>query len=335
MKSYNPKVSFIIPCYNVESFIEECIESITKQTYNNIEIIPVDDGSPDNTGNILNKLAQKDNRIKVVHQKNGGVSSARNAGIDLASGEYIVFVDGDDYISSDYTEYMISMVLKNDADMALSVNNYMYNGEKQIDKDYVSCYTPEQATVLLLGPRVTVGCWNKIYKRSLLIDNNLRFSTTQFYGEGLLFITTATQLANRISVGFRKVYYYRRNNYTSACTKFNINNFYNGYKSLDLIDKHLKIRTPQVLSILGWHRCQFMMGAVVRIKEAEVVKEHKQYYSECLLYVRKNSWKCLFVKGISLYKKGLLIGTCISPWLMARLDRCRRKYIERNSVHNN
>lgn len=332
MTSNNPKVSFVVPCYNVESFIEECINSIIKQTYDNIEIISVDDGSIDKTGKILDKLAHKDDRIKVIHQDNGGVSSARNAGIDAASGDYIVFVDGDDYISSDYTEYMVRMVLQDDADMALSVNCYMSKGEKQIEKDNVSCYPPEDATALLLGPRVLVGCWNKIYKKKLLDDNNLRFSTTQFYGEGLFFITTTTQLANRIAVGFRKVYYYRRNNYFSACTKFNINNFYNGYASLNLIDKNLRIRTTQVLDMLNWHRCQFKMGTVVRIKEADAVNEFKQYYADSLHYVRRNTWKCLFIKGVSLYKKGLLIGTCISPWIMAKLDKYRRQYIENNSV---
>lgn len=332
MSYNNPKVSFIIPCYNVELFIKECIQSISNQTYRNIEIIPVDDASPDKSGEILDELAQYDNRIKVIRKKNGGVSSARNAGIEVASGDYIVFVDGDDYISPDYTDYMLSMVLKNGSEMALSVNSYMSDGENQVEKDSIDCYTPEEATALLLGPRVTVGCWNKIYKKSLLDNNKLRFSATQFYGEGLLFITTATQLANRIVVGNRKVYYYRRNNYTSACTKFNVNNFYNGYESLNLIDENLKIRTPKVLAMLNWHKCQFKMGTVVRIKEANAVSKHVDYYNECLKYVRKNTWKCIFVKGVSIYKKGLLIGTCFSPWIMAKLDMYRRRLIERNSV---
>ena len=333
MSTYHPKVSFIIPCYKVELYIEECIKSIMNQTYNNIEIIPVDDGSPDNSGSILDRLAQIDNRIKVVHKENGGVSSARNVGLEVATGEYIVFVDGDDYIAVDYTDYMMGMIQEFNAEMALSINSYMVSGEKQVNNDIISCYTSEEATALLLGPRVTVGCWNKIYKKSLLDDNNLRFSTSQYYGEGLFFITTATQLTNRIAVGLRKVYYYRRNNYSSVCTKFNIDNFYNGYTSLNLIDENLRIRTPHVLAMLSWHRCQFKMGTVVRIKEANAVCEYKQYYVESLSYVRKHTWQCVFIRGISLYKKGLLIGTCISPWVMAQLDKYRRKRIERNSVN--
>lgn len=332
VKDYDPLITFVVPCYKVDLYIENCIRSILKQTYNNIEVIPVNDGSPDKSGEIIDKMAFEDNRVKPIHKKNGGVSSARNVGIEAASGDYIVFVDGDDYLASDYAEYMINMAIKNDAEFVLSQNCYSKEGENQITEDFVNCITPEDATALLLSPRIVVGCWNKMFRRSLLIDNNLRFSTTQFYGEGLLFITTASQLANRIVVGNKKVYYYRRNNYSSACTKFNINNFYNGSSSIDIIEKKLKVRTPKVLKMLGFHRCQFKMGTVVRLLEAGKEKEYSEYYHECLTHVRKKTLGCLSVKGVSLYKKGLLVGTCICPWLMAKLDSLRRKQIESKSV---
>lgn len=155
-------------------------------------------------------LAKEDNRIKVIHKVNGGVSSARNVGIEEATGKYVVFVDGDDYMSEDYADYMFSMIKKHDADVALFVNCFTAEAEPKVVSDQIKVYTPEEATTQLLGPRVIVSCWNKIYKRSLLIDNHIRLSTTQFYGEGLRFITTATQCANKVAVGNRKVYYYRQ-----------------------------------------------------------------------------------------------------------------------------
>lgn len=325
-------VSFIIPCFNVEKYIETCINSIQNQSYANIEIIAVNDGSPDGTLNILNRIAQKDSRVKIVNKDNGGVSSARNAGIEASSGDYIVFVDGDDYIASDYTEYMLGMAIKYNADMALSQNSYMSDGEMQVKTDSVVKLSPEEGTRLLIGPRVTVGSWNKIYKRSLIFDNNLRFSTTQFYGEGLIFITSATQRANCVVVGNRKVYYYRRNNYSSACTKFKIDNFYNGWKSLDIIEENLIIRTPMVIQMLDFHRCLFKTGTVVRIREAGQVSEFRQYYIDSLAYVRKHAFKCIFIKGVSFYKKGIILGTCISPSMMAYLDIIRRNRIQRQSV---
>ncbi|OUQ56652.1 hypothetical protein B5E58_10530, partial [Tyzzerella sp. An114] len=94
----NKKISVIVPIYNVEKYLNRCVDSIINQTYKNLEIILVDDGSPDNCGKICDEYAKKDNRIKVVHKENGGVSSARNVGLNIATGDYIGFVDGDDWI---------------------------------------------------------------------------------------------------------------------------------------------------------------------------------------------------------------------------------------------
>ncbi|HEY8803664.1 MAG TPA: glycosyltransferase, partial [Clostridium sp.] len=100
----NPLISIIVPIYKVEVYIRNCVDSILNQTYKNLEIILVDDGSPDNCGNICEEYSSKDKRIKVIHKKNGGLSSARNAGLDIASGEYIGFIDSDDWIEGDMYE---------------------------------------------------------------------------------------------------------------------------------------------------------------------------------------------------------------------------------------
>ena len=325
-------VSFVIPCYNVENYIVNCVNSIISQDYNNIEIILVDDGSKDSTGKIIDNIAKKNSNIRVIHKENSGVSSARNDGIKYSTGDYIVFVDADDYLSKDYTAYMVNIISSQDADMALSMNCYTKLNEKQIVKDIIETYDSEKATALLLGPRVIVGCWNKIYRRDFVVKNKLRFSPTQFYGEGLLFITTATQLAKRIAVGRRKVYYYRRNNYASACTKFKIENFYNGFQSIKLIENNLILKTPLVLEMLAWHRCQFKMGTVVRIKSAKASQQYMSYYEESLKYVRHNMWPILLNNKLSLYKRGLILGTAISPSLMAFLDKIRRESIQNNSI---
>ena len=104
------KVSIIVPIYNVEKYLSKCIESILSQTYKNIEIILVDDGSPDNSPQICDEYAKKDDRIIVIHKANGGVSSARNAGIDIATGKYIGFVDPDDYIENNMYELMVNKI---------------------------------------------------------------------------------------------------------------------------------------------------------------------------------------------------------------------------------
>lgn len=111
-------LSVIVPVYKVEPFLKRCVDSIIHQTYKNLEIILVDDGSPDNCGAICDEYANKDDRIKVIHKENGGQSSARNVGIAIAKGDYIAFVDSDDWIDSDMYETLIGLAEKYDADIA-------------------------------------------------------------------------------------------------------------------------------------------------------------------------------------------------------------------------
>src|ERR1035437_5330472 len=113
-----PPISIIVPIYNIERYLSKCIDSILVQTFINFELILVNDGSTDNCGKIINEYAQKDSRIVVIHKKNGGVSSARNAGLDLAQGEYIGWVDADDYIATDMYETLYHLAIDYNADIS-------------------------------------------------------------------------------------------------------------------------------------------------------------------------------------------------------------------------
>lgn len=177
------KISVIIPIYNVEKYLKDCINSVINQTYKNLEIILVDDGATDSSGIICDNYAQKDDRIKVIHKKNGGLSSARNEGMKIATGELISFVDGDDYIASDFYEYLYSIMEKNDADISEAefvripeeiVNNAELiisdKNNQIIVKEYI--YTNMDALNLLYGINEheyvkKVVVWNKLYKKKL------------------------------------------------------------------------------------------------------------------------------------------------------------------------
>lgn len=117
--SVEPKISIIVPVYKVEPYLRKCLDSIVGQTYQNLQIILVDDGSPDNCGKICDEYAARDRRIEVIHQANGGVSAARNAGLKLADGDYIGWVDSDDWIESGMYEYLLENALKYGADIAV------------------------------------------------------------------------------------------------------------------------------------------------------------------------------------------------------------------------
>lgn len=329
---FNTLISIIVPAYNVESYIKECILSILNQTYTGIEVIVVDDGSIDSTPSIIDKIADQDTRIIPIHQRNAGVSAARNVGIQVSKGEYLVFVDGDDYVAPDFIEYMLKLIQKTGGEMCLSLNCFTKEKDIQIHNDIITILSPNEATALLLSPQIIVGSWNKIYKKSILVDNNLQFSTNLFYGEGLMFYTAYAQLCNKVGVGKRKVYYYRRNNYTSATTKFNITSLINGNQSIEEIRKNLKLQDPAINLMLDLHQCLFSMGAVARIKANKKEKVYKEEYKLFKEYLHKNTPKFIFKRAVPLYRKGLLIGTCISPSLMAWLDTYRRKRIAAMSV---
>lgn len=130
-------VSVIIPVYNVEEFIFRTVESVMNQDYKNIEIILVDDGSPDNSAKIIDELAKKDDRITCVHKENGGVSSARNAGLKIASGEYVTFIDGDDWVEPKYISYLLNLVESNNCEIGMNKNNYSDYNTKSNEEEYV------------------------------------------------------------------------------------------------------------------------------------------------------------------------------------------------------
>lgn len=332
LQSENMLVSIIVPAYNVEKYIGKCVSSILEQTYKNIELIVVNDGSTDNTGNILENIKNQDNRIHVIHKSNAGVSAARNDGIDASKGDYIVFVDGDDYIASDFVEYMLSLTQNTDAEFCLSKNCYTRNREKQTKTENVEVLAPDDAIALLLSPVVIVGCWNKMFKRSLLENDKLRFSTSLFYGEGLHFIISAAQLSNQVGVGNRKVYYYRRDNEASATTKFNIEKLYNGEKSLRIIEEEFRGKSRKTDVMLTLHLSMFRLGGIVRLKANGMKGKYFSDYKRWLKYIRKNVFKLWGSREVSFYRKLLLTAGSISPSIITALDVKRRKSIANNSV---
>ena len=184
------KISVIIPVYNVEKYLEKCVRSVFNQTYKNLEIILVDDGAKDSSGEICDRLKEIDSRIKVIHKENGGLSSARNEGLKIATGDYIGFLDSDDYIIPYFYEYLLKLIKENNADIAegefLRIPEELYDqAEKIIEEENskkqekIECSTSEEALELLYGVKVVpyvkkVVVWNKLYKKSVL--KNITFT---------------------------------------------------------------------------------------------------------------------------------------------------------------
>lgn len=193
-----PKLSIIVPIYNVEYYLENCINSILNQTFKEFELILVNDGSPDNSIEICNKYKKKDDRIKVIDKENGGVSSARNAGIDIALGEYIAFVDPDDDIELNMYEELMNRVIKSNVDIVICSFNFIdiVSNKKtnyRIDNRYYNKVINHNEIISDLLKSILelkdvygygiYSCWNKVYKKELFYKNKVGFDIDRHHGE--------------------------------------------------------------------------------------------------------------------------------------------------------
>lgn len=203
-----PLISIIIPVYKVEKYLEKCIKSVLSQTYKNLQIILVDDGSPDNCGNICDDYARVDNRIEVIHKANGGLSDARNVGLKAARGEYIGFVDSDDYVSNEMFENLYNTLISNDVDVSIC-NFYIVIDNKNIIKNAdngVKIYNKlEILKEILLDKKIQSYAWNKLYKRELFKD--IEYPVGKKYEDiGTTFYIL--EKCSKISVSGSPEYYY-------------------------------------------------------------------------------------------------------------------------------
>lgn len=210
-----PKFSIIIPVYNVENYLSKCLDSIINQTLLDIEIICIDDGSMDNSFKILLEYAKIDSRISIIKKENGGLSSARNAGMNVAKGNYICFVDSDDYIAFDFCERLYTEILEHNPDIIVFGAN-IFPMTKETDSwtyNNLSPYTQQfkkfEPEILLSNNRGYPFVWRNSFKRSFLVKYNLKFDENVKFGEDTVFQVCAFPGANNISYIGDKLYNYR------------------------------------------------------------------------------------------------------------------------------
>lgn len=204
------KISIIVPVYNVSQYIHKCIDSIINQTYSNLEIILIDDGSTDNCGVICDEYAKKDDRIKVIHKKNEGVSAARNSGIDVATGEYLGFVDSDDWIDENMYKLLYTNLKKEDADISCCNRYLVYSNNMKIygKQNFYEVMNSERAMELLC----TIGyigfsVYTKLFKKELF--KNVRFPIGKINEETFISYKVFSK-ANKIVYDATPIYYYRQ-----------------------------------------------------------------------------------------------------------------------------
>ena len=270
------KISVILPVFNVEKYLNKCIDSILNQTFKYFELIIINDGSTDNSGTICNNYFKSDSRIKVINQENLGLSVARNKGIDLAKGKYITFIDSDDYIDSKYFEILYTIIEKNNADIVmcnkidfkeneskeeLNIKNY---NEKIISKE-------EAYKEMLIGKKIYIYAWAKLYKTSILRKN--KFSVGKIY-EDLYIINDLIEAAKKIVMTNYNGYYYlkRKNSITNEKFKF---------QHLDLLEaskKFTNFTLKNYPKLKNYITKSYIEGNFVIYKKIEFNKNFKKEY---------------------------------------------------------
>lgn len=267
------KVSVIIPVFNTEKYISKCLSSLVNQTLDDIEIICVNDGSTDNSLEIIEKIANNDARIKIINQEHKKQGAARNSGLRIAEGEYIGFVDSDDWVDLNYYEMLYNTAKKYDADIALATNVRIGNGKTKKRLEITEEKTAETLQEKIdIGNQVKNPCpTNKIYRHSMLKDNNIIWPEGVFC-EDKLFTIQAIYYANKIVTVPDVNYYYFRNPNSTVHTKS---------------EKHTLDKNNAKKAVLNFLREQ---NAQIRDKEFWAITDQKKFLSLPLL-TKKESLK--------------------------------------------
>lgn len=253
-------VSVIVPAYNIEKYITKCIDSITSQTYRNLEIIIVNDGSNDKTGNIIKEKAEEDKRIKYIVQKNTGLSASRNKGIKDAKGDYIVFIDGDDAIEKTFIEKLVLIIEKEKSDIAVCSFNTISSEEKTTERSYDKTTSGEEAVIQLLTKQdnIDIVAWNKLYKKELFLKNKI------FYPEGEIHEDTLTTY--KLYSKAKKVTYIKEP-------------LYNYFKRFGSITSSVKLETSLNYKLRASKDAQEYFKSNNKLKDAAEIAELLSHYS--------------------------------------------------------
>ena len=311
------KVSIIVAIYKSEQFLKKLLDSILNQTYKNLEIILVDDGSPDNSGKICDDYAKKDSRIKVIHKTNGGACDARNRGILEVTGDYLTIIDGDDWLEPDYIEYMVNIAIKNNVELVMTDNIFTTRDRKQVVNDSISIISGEEAATRIIYPYIPIGPWNKLYKTSLIRNNNINFDVP-WSGEGLYFSVTAAQHCKFVGLGHKKIYNYRLNNVDSGLTKYNLTMGTNALYNIKNIKKSSILNSKMFDDACDWHiwkNYNFVLKLIIATNQIE--KENR-LYKECIKYVKSKSLSVAIRSKLNFKEKIRIVIIGIIPLLYAK-----------------
>lgn len=251
-----PLISIIVPVYNVETYLAKCVDSILAQTYTNLEIFLVNDGSSDCCGKLCDEYAKEDKRIKVIHKKNGGLSDARNVAIDVTTGEFITFIDSDDYVTDDYIMTLYSLIEKYECKVSIALYNTFVEGSKPkvVNRVYrEDCQTNIKAIEeMFYQEKYDTASWAKLYHSSL-------FATGIRYPKGIVYEDLATTYllifqSDKVAFCNRRIYNYLLRRDSIEGSSFSSKKMDSVLKVCELMESHLDI----LGKVMQAYQCRMM-----------------------------------------------------------------------------
>ncbi len=318
----NKKVSVIVPVYNMEKYLERCVDSILAQTYANLEVILVDDGSADSSGAICDSYAERDNRIRVVHKANSGLSSARNAGLDIALGDYIGFVDSDDYISPEMYQLLASALDKSDCEIA----NVMYvrvdeNGAtmpSKVPHNTDKEISAEQFLRELMLHTGDVSVWSKLFKKEIF--DNVRFPEGKL-NEDLIFMLDVFKRVNKVAFVAKVGYFYftRSGSISSGYGKAVVDMVDNSLAAKKIVDYSYPSLKEETSRFALYQHMAYLL-----LVPASDAKKQNKVYTSALKYLRKNVVVGMFNNYLTLKNKLVIAAICVAPKATAKYYQKKR-----------
>lgn len=317
----NELVSVIVPVYNVEQYLNKCVDSIINQTYGNIEIILVDDGSADNSGKICDKYSLNDKRVKVIHKSNGGLSDARNRGIDISRGKYLAFIDSDDWIEPDMIEKMYNNAIENNADISICQYEIVRSREATIDNNPGKTIVYEGTDAILAMYKEAVfashAC-NKLYKRELFAG--IRYPVGKLYEDQF---TTYKLIWNskRIVYTEKKYYYYYMRNDSIVNKRFDERDLH-VLHATEGVAEFFKVRFKEVVPYIYY---AWINNYITMFIKAVSCNAGIKWFKDNRKIVFNNYWGYIRFNKASIRNKVLITAALIMPDLFACIVRKLKK----------
>lgn len=282
-------LSIVIPVYNVENYLDRCIESVVNQTYKTTEIIIVDDGSLDSSSLICDNWGKKDSRIRVFHKNNGGLSDARNYGIEVAKGDYIAFVDSDDFLEKNMYSMMIEALERTNSDIATCGRYFFKNGEKKLkhisDKELV-LDSHQAIDELLRGGLIEEAAWDKIYRKNIFYK--IRFPVGEI-NEDMPIMPFLIERASRIVCTGKPYYYYCENPHSITHAEYNEAKRV-VIKHIENVSNYIKNKYPELNNAVCEFEGRYASGMLPYFeKNPKLKKKYKNDYQFFREYAIKNA----------------------------------------------